>query len=84
MKEEESNYKYKIEILYDHDEDEYVAFHPELGIYTCRSTAKTPQKAIEALENNKEELIEYFLAKGDAIPKPIYLKDYLHQIKHKE
>jgi len=68
----ELQYKIHIETTYDEDEKEkvYYAYIAELGKLSCYGRGNTIEEALKSLEDEKSEVIKYYLEKGIPIPEP--------------
>ncbi|MHA1845695.1 MAG: toxin-antitoxin system HicB family antitoxin [Promethearchaeota archaeon] len=77
-----ANRKYKtiIEKIWDEDEGDYyfIAYNEEFGKYSCRGEGKTPEEALESLENERFDLIAILLEKGQSVPEPTSTEDELN------
>jgi len=65
-------YPIHIETTYDEDEKEkvYYAYIAELGKLSCYGRGNTIEEALKSLEDEKSEVIKYYLEKGIPIPEP--------------
>lgn len=61
---------YKVELEYNHQDNTWTAFHPELGKAACYAIAETKQDALSELNDDRHGLLEILLAEGSKIPEP--------------
>ncbi len=68
---------YKIEIYFEHEDNTWVAVHPELGRGTCYAIAETQEEALKLLAEAKKDILEIAISEGKEIPEPIFEKEEL-------
>ncbi|MCH7886619.1 MAG: type II toxin-antitoxin system HicB family antitoxin [Candidatus Marinimicrobia bacterium] len=64
--------KYNIQSEYNHHDNTWTVFYPDLGRGTCYATANTIEAALKLLEQDKKELFELLLEDGIKIKSPSY------------
>ncbi|MHB9014013.1 MAG: toxin-antitoxin system HicB family antitoxin [Ignavibacteriaceae bacterium] len=68
---------YKIEIYFEHEDNTWVAVHPELGRGTCYAIGETQEEALKLLAEAKKDILEIAISEGKEIPEPIFEKEEL-------